>query len=307
MPPKDDSKPADNAEKANKKTVPAEDLFPNFFPDFDDILPPGFDPMQRDRIRKELEEMRNKMRKQLEEMRKAFLEGGAFPKRFERGFGGFLGMGGSRLGTRLDRPDASLVDQLDLPKGQGLVILDVEEGSAAAKAGLKPHDILLEVDGKPVPDDVRQFARTIADLKADTPLDVVVLRKGKKETIKGLRLPEEKESREPFNKFNKILPIFPGRPLPIPPAIPGVGGKVVQSSFSRSGDQFNINHVEDGVEYSIKGTIADGKSAVGEVTITEPGKEKQSFDGLDKVPEAHRERVRQLAENAAGTSLRFAR
>src|SRR4051812_3064593 len=61
------------------------------------------------------------------------------------------GIGGtSRLGVEVQSPPAALIEQLDLPKNQGLLIGKVEGDSAAAKAGLKSYDVLLELDGKPV-------------------------------------------------------------------------------------------------------------------------------------------------------------
>src|SRR5207237_3713548 len=99
-----------------------------------------------------------------------------------------------RLGVRLDRPSGTLVDQLDLPKGQGLIVEDVVKDSAAAKAGLKKHDILLELAGKPVPNDVQEFARMLKDIKPDTKVDAVVLRKTRKEAVKGITLPKAKEA-----------------------------------------------------------------------------------------------------------------
>jgi len=90
----------------------------------------------------------------------------------------------------LEEPDATLVDQLDLPRGQGLAVEEVLAGSAAARAGLKAHDILLEINGKPVPDDVPTFAFQLDDLKATKSIEALVLRKGKRETLKSLALPE---------------------------------------------------------------------------------------------------------------------
>jgi serine protease Do len=88
----------------------------------------------------------------------------------------------------VDPPGETLSDQLDLPAGKGLVVREVVAGSAAAKVGLKPHDILLEIDGKAVPRDVRAFIQLLREVKAGSPVDVVVLRKGKQETLKGLAL-----------------------------------------------------------------------------------------------------------------------
>jgi S1-C subfamily serine protease len=96
----------------------------------------------------------------------------------------------SRLGVVVAAPEAVLADQLNLAKGQGLVVGAVQANSPAAKAGIKANDILLEFAGKPVPSSGAEFSRLVAEAKANTPLDVVVLRKGKKETVKDLTLPE---------------------------------------------------------------------------------------------------------------------
>ena len=95
----------------------------------------------------------------------------------------------------LKEPSATLVDQLDLPKGQGMVIDEVSFDSAAAKAGLKNNDILLQLNGKSVSSNVTEVVKMIRDLKASTPLDAVVLRKGTRATIKGISLPETKTER----------------------------------------------------------------------------------------------------------------
>jgi serine protease Do len=94
------------------------------------------------------------------------------------------------LGARVREVDEVLVDQLGLQKGQGQVIVQVQPDSAAAKAGIQAGDILLELDGKVVSGDARSFDEMLEKIKPNTPVDAVVLRKGKKETIKGLSLPE---------------------------------------------------------------------------------------------------------------------
>jgi len=89
----------------------------------------------------------------------------------------------SRLGAEVVTPPDALIEHVDLPKGQGLLLGKVREGFPAAKAGLKSHDILLELDGKPVPRDVKEFGDTLAKIKENTPVTVVVLRKGKNEAL----------------------------------------------------------------------------------------------------------------------------
>ena len=112
-----------------------------------------------------------------------------------------------RLGVVVEKPSDTLAEQLELPKDQGLVIRDVMADSAAAKAGLKAHDILLELDGKAVSSNPEEFRKQVEGIKADTPVDAVVLRKGKKETVKGLSLPEAKAAAPGFPGVNP--PVFP--------------------------------------------------------------------------------------------------
>jgi hypothetical protein len=98
----------------------------------------------------------------------------------------------ARLGAKLSEPTPALVDQLDLPKGQGLVLEEVGANSAAAKAGLKANDIILELNGKAVSRKKEDFEKALAEVGADKAVDVVVMRKGRKETLKGLKLPDAK-------------------------------------------------------------------------------------------------------------------
>jgi C-terminal processing protease CtpA/Prc len=89
-----------------------------------------------------------------------------------------------RLGIGTTIPNSSLASQLALPKKQGLVIDRVDKDSAAAKAGLQQYDVLLQLDGKPVPSDALDFRKQLAALKPDGPVDAVVVRQGKQQTIK---------------------------------------------------------------------------------------------------------------------------
>src|SRR5262249_19557635 len=142
--------------------------------------------------------------------------GPAFP---QPGMGGFQEE--CRLGARLSKPSAVLVHQLDLPRGEGLVVEAVRSGRSAARAGLKAHDILLRLSAKPVPSELQQFDRMLAALKRGKPVDAVVLRRGKKTTVKGLTLPKP----APVNRPGAQPPPRPphgagGGPRPPPEARP---------------------------------------------------------------------------------------
>ena len=133
---------------------------------------------------------------------------GGRPGRPDR-FGRFAAA--NRLGVELTKPSDVLCEQLDLPKDQGLVLNNVKAGSAAAKAGLKDNDILLELGGKKVSSQASEFLKTLNDFKTGAKVDAVVLRKGKRETVKDVTLPEvPKDAFAPG--FPRRLPNLPNLP-----------------------------------------------------------------------------------------------
>lgn len=96
----------------------------------------------------------------------------------------------TRLGVFLEVPEETLASQLDLPKDRGLVVRQVIPDSAAARAGLQPFDVLLELNGKAVPNNVREFSYAL-EKAPDAPASAVVLRRGKKTTISDIPLPPQ--------------------------------------------------------------------------------------------------------------------
>jgi beta-lactamase regulating signal transducer with metallopeptidase domain len=303
-----------DADKKDEKKEPGVEL-----PDVEELLknlPAGTDPRMA-------QAMREQMQRAMEQLRRQFpngVPGGAMPQ-FGAFGGGFAPLAQNfdpfavagrphegRLGVRVKEPGEALADQLDLPKGQGVVIESVEPDSAAAKAGLKANDILLEMDGKPVSNNVAEAVKMIHGLKAKTPVDAVVMRKGKKETIKGISLPEAKEPERNA---------FPGRfggavapPLPAPPGVPlfggagGVGGVAgfaggagngVQMTVFRNGDRFTARHQEGNLVITVTGAVADGKATTKTINVQD-GAAHEKYEGVDKVPEQYRDKVKNLVE-----------
>jgi hypothetical protein len=87
-----------------------------------------------------------------------------------------------QLGIVVERVSTALSEQLGLDADEGLVITEVKASSAAERAGLRKHDILLKVNGKALtgPDELRRDVE--AGLKTGMELDI--LRRGKRETVK---------------------------------------------------------------------------------------------------------------------------
>lgn len=247
-----------------------------------------------------IQEFQKEMQKQLELLRKAMGVRGRAPgvMPFPEGFPG-LPFGGvergtqqGRLGVMVEKPTDTLAEQLDLPKDQGLVVRGVVPDSAADKAGLKEHDILLEIAGKPVPNETTALVKLLDGFKADEKFDVLVLRKGRRETLKEVTLPAPKVAKKPqaFNPFGGL-----------PDAVPG---KNATTTLIRNGDEFTATQKVDGVSLKLSGTVTDGKANLGSVTIEE-GETSKEYDSLDKVPEAHREQVKKLLEMAGKGSVKI--
>ena len=89
---------------------------------------------------------------------------------------GFLGVGIQDL-TAENAPFFGLKQD-----AKGVLVPEVTKGSAAEKAGLKPGDVIIELNGKPV-ETTKELQGRVAALKPDTDVELVVLRDGKRETV----------------------------------------------------------------------------------------------------------------------------
>jgi len=90
---------------------------------------------------------------------------------------------GREFGIKVDSVGETLRDQLNLKEGEGVVVGTVKPGSVAEKAGVKPYDIVLRIDGKPA-GDKWQFRTDVLDAMAKPEFDLEVIRGGKRETLK---------------------------------------------------------------------------------------------------------------------------
>jgi serine protease Do len=106
-------------------------------------------------------------------------------------------------------------------------VTSVGENSAAAKAGLKVHDVILEVNGKAV-EDAGQFIRTISESPAGTKVNFTVWRSGARHTLTATL---DSRLENPF-----LLP--PDAAMPPMPPMPSSGlwdGNAPFSSLTGSG------------------------------------------------------------------------
>jgi C-terminal processing protease CtpA/Prc len=85
------------------------------------------------------------------------------------------------LGVSVVGPNETVRAQLGLPDGQGVVVTEVEGGSAAEKAGIKKHDIILELRGIHV-DSPETLSRLVQEAKEQS-VPVRLLHGGKSVTL----------------------------------------------------------------------------------------------------------------------------
>jgi hypothetical protein len=214
-----------------------------------------------------------------------------------------------RLGAPVDPLGAALASQLKLPRDRGQVLGEVKPDSAAGKAGLKSYDVLLEIDGKPVPADASAFAKLIDAVKADRPVGVVVLREGQRTEVKELKLPGSGPQQGPRifltpDARNWALPdaavwdYAAGRPSTAPKGYTVHSEGAVLMTTHRQDDRFTSRLQEGSLIITVTGTLKQGKAEVGAVKVQDGGKEER-FAALDRVPAEYRDKAAGLVAAAA--------
>ncbi|WP_425491899.1 DegQ family serine endoprotease [Kaustia mangrovi] len=86
------------------------------------------------------------------------------------------------LGVRVQTVTDDLAESFGLSEPRGALVADVTKGGPAEEAGIKPGDVIVEFDGKPVPE-MRDLPRVVANTAIGKAVDVVVLRNGEEQTI----------------------------------------------------------------------------------------------------------------------------
>ena len=92
---------------------------------------------------------------------------------------------GDDLGASLAPVDAALRSQLGLPGDFGLVVVEVQDGGRAARAGLKANDILLSLDRQPLarPEDFLGVLKKSSQQHPADSYELELIRNGKPVTL----------------------------------------------------------------------------------------------------------------------------
>jgi serine protease Do len=96
------------------------------------------------------------------------------------------------FGVQIQTVTEDLAKGLGLQKPEGALVASVIPDSPAAKAGVRTGDVITEYNGKPVTR-MRDLPLMVAETKANTTVDIKVLRKGKEHTLTTTiaRMPKE--------------------------------------------------------------------------------------------------------------------
>jgi S1-C subfamily serine protease len=86
------------------------------------------------------------------------------------------------LGVEIHDMSADLADYFDVREDEGVLVLGVNDGSPAEKAGLRAGDVILEVDGTEV-NDTGQLVKYIRQGEPGDRVDIKIKRKRRTETV----------------------------------------------------------------------------------------------------------------------------
>ena len=104
------------------------------------------------------------------------------------------------IGARIQPVTDEIAESLGLDKAHGALIAAIDPASPATQSGLRPGDVILTYDGKPV-DRSRQLPRFVADSAANKPIKLTIWRDGKEAEV-----------------TLTVVAYDPNRPQPQPPA-----------------------------------------------------------------------------------------
>jgi serine protease Do len=86
------------------------------------------------------------------------------------------------IGVQIQPVTADIADSLGLKDPHGALVAEPQKDSPAAKAGVKSGDVIVSLDGRPIPD-ARTLARRISAMAPGTAVKIGVFRNGKEEQL----------------------------------------------------------------------------------------------------------------------------
>ncbi len=134
------------------------------------------------------------------------------------------------LGVQIQPVTAGIADSLGLKKAEGALVDQPQDGSPAAKAGIKSGDVITAVNGAPVKD-ARELARTIGTMAPDSSVKLDILRNGQTKTVDLTlgTMPNDQQVAQADTEHSQQTTGVPHLGLTVAPAsdVSGAGGRGV--------------------------------------------------------------------------------
>jgi beta-lactamase regulating signal transducer with metallopeptidase domain len=187
-----------------------------------------------------------------------------------------------RFGLTVETIPEVLAEQMQIERA-GALITAVVVDSPAGKAGLRVHEIITHIGKTPIRTD-KDVLKELSKLEGGSKVELKVLRKGK-ETKVTLEIPQAPTASGTLNRTYRFV------------TAPKV--RFEQQTIQINNDEFNIKAKKDDAEYSVVGTLKNGKPSELKIEINADGK-KISATSADKLPEPHKTAVQSLLSSISG-------
>ncbi|MBH0236720.1 Do family serine endopeptidase [Methylobrevis albus] len=208
------------------------------------------------------------------------------------------------LGVNIQQVTDELAESLGIGAARGALIAGVTAGGPAETAQIKPGDVVVSFDGRPI-GEMRELPRIVANTPIGKEVDVVILRQGQEETLKVTlgRLDEGTAAATPDTTVEE--------PEPAPPVVEKVLGLSLATLDDAARKQYSIGTDVAGVVITAvepNSAAAEKRITAGD-TIVEVGQEPVSTpadvaEAVEKLKSSGRRSALLLLANPAG-DLRF--
>lgn len=128
-------------------------------------------------------------------------------------------MSGPRLGVEAhDLEDDGLASYFGARKGDGILVLSVDDESVAGKAGVKPGDIISKVGNDKI-EDTRDIRDALKNYNQGDQFDITVMRHGKAQSLKATMDDQDRDVSIRVPRYDKYLEHFAPRGAPMTPRV----------------------------------------------------------------------------------------
>ncbi|MEJ0023119.1 MAG: Do family serine endopeptidase [Alphaproteobacteria bacterium] len=199
------------------------------------------------------------------------------------------------LGVRLGTITPEIATRNGLPRPLGAMISGITDGGPAARAGLRPGDIVITYDGKAINED-RLLTRYVADTPIGKNVKIDLLRDGKKQTVSVViaRLDEHPAAA----RASSTAPDSPDTPTP---GSRNVSGRVMGMTLAEmNGEMRRRFSIDPDVKGLVVTSVDSGSDATGKV---QPGDVvvEMAFEPVETIGEAQALAMR--AERRPGAAV----